>query len=165
MGGKQRTPQAPPPECPHPSHASPLRSFIAFLLEQGLAGLLADLFPLLETGPVGSSHVSAGAGGGRGIGLGPISGAPGLGVTTVMLHRARNPAKTRAGLGPTRWQRGRLRHCRAPKAAVGWRGGGKAAALPRLLHCSGGPPHPLQRFHWRFPPCSELSHQRRNPGI
>lgn len=77
-----------PPECPCPKHGSSLWSCTALLLEQGLAGYACWLgsypIPLLEIGHMGSFHVSSGVGWGGVIGLGPISGATGLGVTTVI---------------------------------------------------------------------------------
>lgn len=69
-----------------------------------LASWTVSILPLLEIGHMGSCH--SGVGRGRVIDPRPISGAPGLEVTTAMLHRARNPERTRAGLVGTGVLRG-----------------------------------------------------------
>ena len=92
------------------------------------------------------------------------------------------PSKDGLGLagvrGPQGQQRGRLRHSRASK--VGSRLGKleqgclmiqerKSPSLTPHQHCFKHLPHLLQEFHqekaWLLTMCSELSYQRRNPGL
>lgn len=109
---------------------------------------------------------------GRVINLGPTIGAPGHGVTTVLLLRAGNPARTTAGLrGVGGVLPGNREGGVGTARPLRWEVGGEAGA--GLLHdfkrgnlpdscCSECLPHLLQEFSWErarlLTSFSELSH-------